>query len=266
VEVQPISFDRWQTHHLVACEYRRGRIFLAGDAAHMHPPTGGLGMNTGLGDASNLGWKLGSFLKGWAGEAMLDSYDAERRPIGARVVAQSNHQYNQPASSFYHPDLELTNAQGEAAAAKDIMTRKATEFYSRGLVLGQTYVPSPVVVASGEAVINTDIIHYTPTAQAGARLPHFYLYKRSIYDMLNKDGYTLIIGWGEQDQACGMMTQALTSSEVPHNVIALPSHHAHFYGKKYLLVRPDHHIAWCADTAFDQTVVECIRGFGKDLK
>jgi len=263
VAVEPVSFDRWQTHHLVARNYQRGRVFLAGDAAHMHPPTGGLGMNTGLGDASNLGWKIGAFLSGWAGEAMLASYDAERRPVGARVVAQSNHQYNQPASSFYHPDLELDNARGKtarAAAAQDILTRKATEFFSRGLVLGQTYVPSPIVIAEDGALINQDVVTYIPTAQAGARLPHIYIGSDSLYDLLHPQGYSLIIGAGAQEAQIAAMERMLVDAHIPHRLLRLPPDQAEIYEAPYLLVRPDAHVAWRGHVAFSQNVPSCISG------
>ena len=83
-----LSTDEWIASHLLADRYRRGRVFLAGDACHLHPPFGGYGMNMGIGDGVDLGWKLAAVLQGWGGEALLDSYEAERRPVHHAVIVE----------------------------------------------------------------------------------------------------------------------------------------------------------------------------------
>ena len=85
-----LSVMRWVRRELVADRYGTDRVFIAGDAAHLMSPTGGFGMNTGIGDAVDLGWKLEAAYKGWGGRALLQSYDAERRPVGLRNVAEAS--------------------------------------------------------------------------------------------------------------------------------------------------------------------------------
>ena len=89
VDVRIKKISSWQIHHVVAEQYRRGRLFLAGDAAHRHPPANGLGINTSIQDAYNLAWKLALVLDGQAGSGLLDSYHAERRPDGRKIVDRS---------------------------------------------------------------------------------------------------------------------------------------------------------------------------------
>ncbi len=246
VVAEVISVDRWTAHHLVARSYRAGRVFIAGDAAHLHPPTGGLGMNTGLGDASNLGWKLGAVIRGWAGPALLDSYDAERRPYGARVVAQSNHQYNLRPVRFVCDNLFDPGPAGEAArlrAAQRIREEKGSEFFSRGLVLGQTYV-SDVIVPDGTALVNTEVISFTPTAQPGARLPHCTVASGSIYDAISTEGLTLVTVGRQETEATACLARA---AGIRLKLVAAGTEMQPVYGARFLLVRPDGHVAWRGD-------------------
>lgn len=241
-----VSMDAWQAHHLVAAHYATDRVFLAGDAAHMHPPTGGLGMNTGLGDAANLGWKLAASLQGWGGPELLESYDAERRPLGARVVAQSNLQYERPPSAFRRPHLdEDTPAGREArdAAALEILNLKRTEFFSRGLVLGHTYTNSPAIASEPGDPLNQDVVSFTETAQPGARLPHRQVDGRSLYDLLSETGFTLLC-FGEDRDGLASFTSRAAEAGVPLAMLELPARLHRLYGADYILVRPDQHVAW----------------------
>ena len=263
VAARVLSIDRWTAHHLVARSYRAGRVFIAGDAAHLHPPTGGLGMNTGLGDASNLGWKLGAVLRDWAGPALLDSYDAERRPHGARVVAQSNHQYNLRPIRFVSESLLDPGPAGEAAraeAGRRIREEKGTEFFSRGLVLGQTYV-SDVIIPDGTELVNAEVIPYTPTAQPGARLPHCTIASGSIYDALSADGMTLV-SVGPQDTAA--IAETARAAGVPLKLVEVDAGMAPVYRARFLLVRPDGHVAWRGDTAIASDDFARVVGRGAD--
>lgn len=246
VEADVISIDRWTAHHLVARRYAVGRVFIAGDAAHLHPPTGGLGMNTGLGDASNLGWKLAAVIKGWAGDALLETYDAERRPVGERVVAQANHQYNLRPVRYVTPHLLADTPRGEderRSAGEIIRAEKGTEFFSRGLVLGQTYVSS-AIIPDGSDTVNTEVIEFTPTAQPGARLPHCDVAAGSVYDAISTDALTLICV-GATD---GSAVEALAAElEVPLKVVSVPDAQRAVYLADLLIVRPDGHVAWRGD-------------------
>ncbi len=254
------AFQRWHTHHLIAAEYRVGRVFIAGDAAHMHPPTCGLGMNTGLGDASNLGWKIAAAVKGWGGEALLASYQAERQPIGAHVVALANHQYSLAPKEYWAEGIEAPDGAAlRAASGARILTEKATEFFSRGTVLGQSYKTSPVVVDDGTELSNTDPIHYEPTAQTGARLPHAVIDGASLYDGLDRAGLTLlsIAGAGAEIAA---MRACVEAAGVPFTSVVLDPAWSGLYGRRYILVRPDHHVAWLGDTAFGAAELAAVIG------
>ncbi|WP_301233542.1 FAD-dependent monooxygenase [Pandoraea cepalis] len=262
VSVEAKSFDCWYAHRLVASTYRRGRVFLAGDAAHLHPPTGGLGMNTGLGDASNLGWKLAAVIEGWGAPALLDTYDIERRPIGARVVAQANLQFDLPPAAFLLPHLDAPTDAGNAARAvarERIMNEKRTEFFSRGLVLGQSYANSPATIAA-RGSLNSDVVQYQPTAEPGARLPHVRLNGSSLYDKLDRHGLTLIDCGGS---AAEILTMASTAKQlgIPLTVLSIPEKQRAQYERRYLLVRPDHHVATWSDVPLPEATMRQAVGF-----
>jgi 2-polyprenyl-6-methoxyphenol hydroxylase-like FAD-dependent oxidoreductase len=262
VEAQIHSYQRWHTHHLQAAEYRKGRIFIAGDAAHMHPPTSGLGMNTGLGDASNLGWKLGAVIKGWGNDGLLESYEAERLPIGAQVVALSNHQYSLAPCHYWNSELDDRGAESEAMRAAmraRILKEKATEFFSRGMVLGQTYRGSPTIVEDGSAVVNTDEIQYIPTSQPGARLPHVFRDGVSLYDEIERHGLTLL-SVGGQTPGIDQMAATAKAGGVPLGIVELGRALRPIYETAFVLVRPDHHVAWRGDRPFSSKDLATVCG------
>src|SRR3970282_690745 len=150
IEFEMLSVNEWTQHLLCAERYGEGRSFIAGDAAHLVIPTGGLGMNTGVGDAIDLSWKLPATLAGWGGPQLLASYDRERRPIGLRNVKASGAAISGRLSwrAAYHPDIGEKTPQGASIRAKmarrfDIEHRKVTEIL--GIEAGYRYVGSPVV-------------------------------------------------------------------------------------------------------------------------
>ncbi len=134
-----LATDTWNARMLLADRYAGRRMFLAGDSAHQNPPWGGHGFNTGIGDAVNLGWKLAAVLNGWAPTALLDSYEAERRPVAARTIAEA-------AANMATLSPELANhAASPAAAAAAIKASKDSEFHSLSLTLGYAYEDSPII-------------------------------------------------------------------------------------------------------------------------
>ena len=149
----------WKRRSVVAERYSHGRVFLAGDAVHQLSPTGALGMNTGIGDAVDLGWKLAAVLEGWGGPNLLASYDSERRPIGVRNVGM--------ATEFYLAHGEF--AGGMAAIEDDSEAGRALRrrlgdslardvgrmFRTAGLQLGYRYESSPICVADGTPPVPT---------------------------------------------------------------------------------------------------------------
>ena len=154
---------------VVAERYRRGRVFLAGDAVHLFTPSGGFGFNTGADDAANLAWKLAAAVQGWAPETLLDSYEVERRPIGIRNTGASGAFAEMIAGLEFSDSIEEESAAGERARAelgKKLAAFKE-EFASIGIVLGARYDGSPIVVPDGTAPPEDDHAVYTPMCHAG---------------------------------------------------------------------------------------------------
>ena len=161
LDVTILGIAPWTASAIVADAYGHGRIFLAGDAAHEMPPTGGFGLNTGVQDVQNLVWKLAGVLQGWAAPALLETYDAERRPIGRAITEQSL------ANSISMGRLGAAQAQGFARP----------EFLNEtGMIFGATY-DSPAIVPDGTppAIVDDPVTRYTPSGRPGGRAPHVWL-------------------------------------------------------------------------------------------
>lgn len=253
-EVEIVSRDSWTAHQLIATRYRQGRVFLAGDACHLHPPFGGHGMNMGIGDAVDLGWKLAAVLGGWGGERLLDSYEIERRQVHRRVVDESvtNHSFN--SRSLAVEGIETDGVAGDAAraaVAKQILLSKRREFDSLGVVLGSCYAQSPILASEdGETLPPTDSTAYVPSARPGSRAPHAWLHDgtdqgASLYDHFAFDSLTLLVTRGGNTAAAGTVSRAAAQAGIPLRVIApdVPSLHV-LYGADLVLIRPDQHVAW----------------------
>jgi len=142
-----LSVRRWSARNVVADRYRHGRIVLAGDAAHLNHPAAGLGLNTGLGDVDNLGWKLAAILAGWGGTRLLDSYEPERRPVGLRNIAHADTSHNSERQQPTHPDIAMDTPAGAEARRKmgeDLVRIQIKRVITDGLALGYQYAPSPI--------------------------------------------------------------------------------------------------------------------------
>ncbi len=255
----------WVRRAVVAETYRRGNCFLVGDSAHQLSPTGGFGMNTGFGDAVDLGWKLEARLRSWGGEALLDSYDAERRPIGARNVAEatSNFRNLRDLPTFPWIDDAGNDADGKRAALGARfaeMTRK--EWESLGVQLGYRYAGSPVIVPDGTLEPADDPSRYEPSSWPGCRAPHVWLEPgRSTLDLFGR-GFTLL-DFGASPQAADAIAREAASCGVPLRVERLRSEQARaVYARSLVLVRPDGHVAWRGDdvAAADRSVWARVTG------
>jgi 2-polyprenyl-6-methoxyphenol hydroxylase-like FAD-dependent oxidoreductase len=259
IDVEVFGTDPWQARAALASRYRRGRLFLAGDAAHQNPPWGGHGFNTGVGDAVNLGWKLAAVLSGWAPSALLDSYESERRPVAQKTIDIAAANTRALPTDLGNPALLGSDEEFEAArpaAAAAIEQAKRSEFYCLGLVLGYGY-------GSDAEAQTTDGSDYRPIAAAGNRLPHTWLRSgESLFDRLGR-GLSLI---GDLKQGA-LLTAAAAAAGVPltlldRDVIDPVAH----YGAELVLVRPDQHIAWLGGTpgvAHAESVLrQAIAGFG----
>ena len=246
---------------LVAEHYQRGRAFLAGDAAHLFTPLGGLGMNTGIGDVMNLCWKLAAAHKGWAGPRLLESYEIERRPIGIRN-AQLGIRCTHVMDGWAVPaDFEADTAAAETARrafGARIMEEDRPQYLTVGIQLGERYEDSPIIRPDGTEAPPDTWDNYTPLDRPGARAPHFWLAPgRALYDAFGK-GFTLI-DFGAPDEARRLVMAAQTRS-VPVKILSL-DRPAEFFRNKLLLIRPDQHIAWHGDRVADAlAVIDRVRG------
>jgi 2-polyprenyl-6-methoxyphenol hydroxylase-like FAD-dependent oxidoreductase len=251
--VRVVGTDPWIARMLLADRYRSGRVFLVGDAAHLNPPWGGHGFNTSVGDAVNIGWKLAAVLQGWGGAALLDSYEAERRPVAAQTIADSAAQEKLLAPSF--ADRLLTgDGHAEVAAA---LRAKAGEFHSEGLVLGYHYADSPAVVDDGSPIPPHTPLRYHGSGRPGARLPHAWLPDgRSLYDLLGED-FTLLRLGGAESPAFERSARRVPLTVIDLTRISVPER----YGAPLVLIRPDQHVAWRGtDDADADRVLDVVRG------
>lgn len=243
------SRDPWTARMLVADRFREGRCFLLGDAAHLNPPWGGFGANTGIGDAVDLGWKLAAALAGWGGEALLDSYEAERRPLAVRVVAEAERNMAVLTPELSGQDLDGEGPAADAAreaAAEAVRRAKTSEAYTVGFVLGAGCPESPVVVPDQRDAPASATSVYQPSAAPGMRLPHLWLGRgESLYDRLGP-GLTLL-EVGAPPTGAAWRTAA-EERGVPLDVVRLDRPDAHaLFAARYLLVRPDQVVAWRGD-------------------
>jgi len=272
VPFEILSHDVWEARRLIASSYGGGRVFLAGDACHLHPPFGGYGMNLGIGDAVDLGWKIAAVLRGWGGPRLVESYEAERRPLHRRVVDEAVENMAQLAQHFGHPDLASNGPAGEAArtaAARAIREGKEREFNSLGLVKGYDYDGSPVVVPDGTPLPARSVTRYAATARPGHVAPHRWLADGSaLYDHLG-EGLALLdlaAGAGDRPATPGDPAEAFARAAAGRGVpltVLRPGDPTlgRLYGARLVLVRPDQHVAWRGEGAADPgRILDIARG------
>ncbi len=253
VDPEILTVDPWSAHSLIADRYSEGgRVFLAGDACHLHPPFGGFGMNLGIADGVDLGWKLAAVLRGWGGPRLLDSYEAERRPVHRRVIEEAVANYAVLAPDLSRPGLDDEGPAGDAARAEvgeAIRANKEREFYTLGVVLGSHYSGSPIVVPDGTAPPEADTTRYEPSAHPGCLAPHLWLRDgRSLYDLFGQ-GFTLLV---TESGDPAPLADAARGAGIPLDVVTpgddrLPG----LYGARFALIRPDQHVAWRGDRPDD---------------
>ncbi len=272
---QVTSVLYWVRRQMVADHYRMGRAFLAGDSAHQLTPSGGFGLNTGLGDATDLSWMLEAVRSGWGGPHLLDAYEAERRPIGARNVNDAARRFNRDLTEAAEPGPALLEdtPEGEKvrAAAKERIQKaidrnaKATKlgprYDSSSIQMGYIYANSPIVVDDGTKPPPESEI-YIPTAMPGARAPHFWLEEgKSVIDLYGR-GFVLLRLGPDAPRADGFV-QAADACGLPLEVhgFDLPELSA-LYERKLVLVRPDGHVAWRADSLPEDpaALIDQVRG------
>ncbi len=254
----PVKYDMlscapWRQNLLLADRYGAGRVFIAGDAAHLVIPTGGLGMNSGVGDATDLAWKLAATLKGWGGPGLLKSYEVERRQVGDRNVGASRYATigRRKWRGMWRPDIRENSPAGaetrkKLAAVADVEQRKSNEMI--GAELGYRYVDSPIIcnIPGGPEHLFRE---YRSTTWPGARLPHVWLGDGTPLQDKIPDGYAILKLAGTKADTSGLQ-RAIATHGAPVKVLDVPDHVAReVYGYDLVLVRPDMHVVWRGNAA-----------------
>jgi len=249
VKYEMLSCAPWRQNLLLADSYGQGRVFLAGDAVHLVIPTGGLGMNSGVGDAIDLSWKLAAMLQSWGGPRLLSSYGIERRQIGARNVEASRHasRGRRAWRAAWRANIRDKTPEGAATRANlariaDVEQRKSNEMI--GAELGYRYEDSPVIWPEAGEAPEPNFMKYEPTSWPGARLPHVWLSDGgALHDRIG-DGYTLLRLAGVQVDSTAL-AHAFAAYRAPFAVLDIDDDRPRdVYGYDLLLLRPDLHVVW----------------------
>jgi hypothetical protein len=247
-----LSSDEWVASSLIADCYRDRRIFLTGDACHLHPPFGGFGMFLGVLDSIDLGWKMAAVLKGQGGQALLDSYEIERKGVHEFVVAEAVKNHLTLTDKFVMPGIEQAGAAGDqvrAAVGAKIKELKQAEFSTLGVVLGYRYEQSPIIVSDGSKAPPQTVTEYIPSATPGCRAPHVWLADGSaLFDHFGQD-FTLLVT-GDIDAGFDrQLQQQAKQAGVPVMLLSVADAEvADLYQARYTLIRPDQHVAWRGDS------------------
>jgi 2-polyprenyl-6-methoxyphenol hydroxylase-like FAD-dependent oxidoreductase len=270
----PFGFDieaimPWTRRELIADCYGTGRVFLVGDSAHQLSPTGGFGMNTGIQEAIDLAWKLAARLAGWGGDALLASYEAERRPIAARNAREAAGNLARmlsPRENLPPPEIFAPGPAGDAArrvfGAKFTETMRR-EWFTIGIQLGYHYENSPICIPDGTPAPPDETATYTQTARPGHRAPHVRLTPgQSTLDLFGR-GFVLLRFAVPADATA--LVEAAASRQVPLLVHDIHNEEAAaLYERRLVLVRPDGHVAWRSDEVPNDAarIIDTVRGAG----
>jgi len=266
IDVEWLTASNWTRRSMVAERYSQGRVFLAGDAVHQFSPTGGQGMNTGIGDAVDLGWKLGAVLDGWGGDNLLSSYDAERRPIGIRNVALTTDFYLEH-EKFGDPfaaieDDSPVGTKMRQSVGEALVRGVGRMFRTTGLELGYCYENSPICLSDGTSPNPDNPQDFVSSTRPGSRAPHLWLRKdHSIIDLFGR-GFVLLC-FDPIAAENSVLEAAAINAHVPVQRITIRDPDAaQLYERRFVLVRPDGHVAWRADNmpADAGSVIEAVRG------
>jgi hypothetical protein len=244
-----LSSDEWVASRLLADRYRDRRVFLAGDACHLHPPFGGYGMNMGIADGVDLGWKLAAVLQGWGGAKLLDSYERERRPVHRYVMDEAVANHAVLGNRLWREGMEEATARGARLRQEigaHIQAVKSREFNTLGVVLGYRYDESPVIVGDGSEAPAPDFLNYRPSARPGCLAPHLWLHDgSSLYDHFGH-GFTLLVSDASNVAEIDRARHAAQTADVPLHILRPSGGQAvaDLYQARYALIRPDQHVAW----------------------
>ncbi|MFC0435204.1 FAD-dependent monooxygenase [Kutzneria buriramensis] len=284
------STSLWTVNHSYATEYSAGRVFCAGDAVHRHPPSNGLGSNTSVQDSYNLAWKLAMVLRGEADPALLDSYSAERVPVGRQIVDRANLSRDQflpifetlgiagggdeEAITLGMKALDAPDADGAARRARmtEAIELKNYEFNAHGVEMNQRYVSAAVIPdgSPAEVFLADKELYHRPTTRPGARLPHVWLvgadgHRLSTLDLVGKGRFTLLTGISGEPWV--RAAAALPVEVVRIGVAGLRDAYGDWLRAREieeegaLLVRPDGYVAWRAARLPDDPAAALTRAY-----
>jgi len=267
---EPIAYDLlsiapWRRSELVVDRFSTDRCFLVGDAAHQFSPTGGYGMNTGIGEAVDLAWKLTAAIKGWAGPALLASYHEERRPVALRNAARGTMNFRRMRTVPGDRALFAVGIEGDAARKAiggSLRATMAAEWDSMGIHLGYSYQNSPLIIPDDAAPIEDDPVNYRQSSRPGGRAPHLWLASGfSTLDLFGR-GFVLLVFSDEADPK--PLERAAQARSLPLEVVRIRDAEAvRLYERPLVLVRPDGHVAWRGASAADAlAIIDVVRGAG----
>jgi 2-polyprenyl-6-methoxyphenol hydroxylase-like FAD-dependent oxidoreductase len=247
VDVEPIEGGGLWLNSLVPPTFQDGRVFLVGESCHLISTFGGFGMNTGVGDAADLGWKLAAAVLGWAGEELLASYDEERIPIVRWIRDLTEESTAHGGPKFWRAGMEERGPEGDALRAEiasQIVDAKQRELVSLGAQFGAAYRESPITVPDGTEPPHASFGQFEPSASPGARVPHVWLDgDRSLFDEVALCGFTLLVL--DATAKTAPLERAARERGVPLKLLPVDSAElAAQCAAALVLVRPDHHVAW----------------------
>lgn len=249
LDMELLAVDTWIAGHaLVAESLGRGRVYIGGDAAHLFTPAGGLGYNTAVEDAVNLGWKLAATVKGSGGPALLPSYAQERHRVATRNTRYAGELAGSIGNYVPHPQIEEDSAEGASArreAGEYLNGHARREFNIPGITFGGRYDGSPIIKPDGTPPPADAMNIYVPSASPGGRMPHLWLEDgRSVFDLLGLDWSLVVVNGAAGDGIAGFRGAA-NDLGIDLTVVELAEDGAsELYGAQLLLVRPDQIVAW----------------------
>ncbi len=256
----------WRRSQSLAERYRSGRVLLAGDSAHTTSPTGGHGLNTGIGDATDVSWMLTALIDGWGGERLLEAYTSERRPVARRNFSAATRNYRIWMADNMS-NIEKDGPEGEAARRNlgdffGIWLHQ--EWFSSGMGMGYRYSGSPLIVPDGTPEPEDHPSFYVPTARPGHRAPHAWLTDgRSLLDLFGPAFALLCFGSESPDVAT--LEDAARKARMRLTVVRIRQPEiATLYERRLVLVRPDGMVAWRGDSLPEDAaaLLDAVRGHG----
>ena len=259
IDIEILSMATWLAGHaLVAESFQKGNVFLGGDAVHLFTPTGGLGYNTAVEDAVNLGWKLAAVINGQAQPQLLDSYELERKPLAIRNTSYARQFADSIGLFDADPALEAATTEGAHArsvAADYLNGHVRREFNIPGVTFGGRYKQSPIIVSDGTHAPEDAANTYTPSACPGGRPPHAWMADgSSLFDSFNFEWTLLVLGEASADFS--IFCEVAAKYQLDLKVVRHSSNElAQLYEATLILIRPDQMVAWRGNNGAQAEVI-----------